>query len=182
MKGRSTLPPLFGAVQAFTTHKNKAAPKFYLSSVGFFADRHDLRKLIAWANNKYDHWRTNTQLEGEKTDLADCWSPVTDHTRRWSDPYGFKKACTHPTPVCENRTSHRHILTRVRLANIYWRPGRVCSLRGTLVVSRWSSVSRSMPVSLSVLPGYITNQTTPDTTPNGQDPQLQTCQRSTNPR
>jgi len=50
------------------------------------------------------------------------------------------------------------------------------------VVSRWSSVSMSVPVCLSVLPGYITNQTTPDTTPNGQDPQLQTRQRSTNPR
>jgi len=114
VKGRSTLPPLIRAVQAFTTRKNKVTPKFFLSSVGFVADCNGLQKLIAWANNKYDRWRTNTQLAGKKTDLANCWSPVTKHTSGRSDPYGFEKACTHPTPVCESRTDHHRVVACVR--------------------------------------------------------------------
>ena len=72
MKRRFTLLPLIKAVQTTATRK-KATSRFDWSSVDFVADRNGLRKLVAWANNKSDYWRIDTQLAGGKTVLMNGW-------------------------------------------------------------------------------------------------------------
>ena len=120
MKRIFTLLPLIRAVQASTTHKNKVAPKFDWSSVDFVADRNGLRKLFAWANNKSDLWKIDTQLAGNKTVLMNGWAPVTKQTNGRSESYSFnfERACTHPAPNCESGTGHLRIVTYVRPTNV----------------------------------------------------------------
>ena len=118
---RFTLLPLIEAVQAFTARKNKVTSKFDWSSVDFIADCNGLRKLVAWANKKSDHWRIDTQLAGNKTVLANGWSPATKQTIGQPDSYGFnfEKACTHPAPGCESGTGHHRIVTYVRPTSVF---------------------------------------------------------------
>jgi len=117
MNRRFTLLPLIKAVQTTTTTTRKKVPsRFDWSSVDFVADRNGLRKLVAWANNKSDYWRIDTQLAGEKTVLMNGWPPVTKQTSGRSQSYGFnfEKACTHPAPGCESGTGHHRIVAYVR--------------------------------------------------------------------
>jgi hypothetical protein len=116
MKRRFTLLPLIKAVQTSTTRK-KVASKFDWSSVDFVTDRNALRKLAAWANNKSDRWRIDTQLAGDRTVLITGCPPVTKQSSGHSQSYGynFEKACTHPAPGCESGTGHHRIITYVRL-------------------------------------------------------------------
>ena len=125
MKRRFTLLPLIKAVQSTTTRK-KDPSGFDWSSVGFVADRNSLRKLVAWANNKSDCWRIDTQLAGEKTVLMNGWSPVTKRTSGQSQSYGFnfEKACTHPAPGCESGTGHHRIVAYVRVPHFLRRTRR----------------------------------------------------------
>ena len=116
MKRRFTLLPLIKAVQAVKI-RGKSAPKFDWSSVDFVTDRNGLRKLVAWANDRSDHWRIDTQLAGEKTVLMNGWPPVTKQTSGQSQSYGFsfEKTCTYPAPGCESGTGHHRIITYVRV-------------------------------------------------------------------
>ena len=115
MKRRFTLLPLIKAVQAATVRKKRVAPKFDWSSVDFVTDRNGLRKLVAWANNKSDDWRIDTQLAGDKTILINGWPLATKQSSGRSQSYGFnfEKACTHPAPGCESGTGHHRIVTYV---------------------------------------------------------------------
>lgn len=166
MEKRFTLLPLIGAVQTCTALK-KVRSRFDWPSVDFVADRICLRKFVAWANSKPDHWRIDTQLAGNKTVLMTCWLPATKQTSGWSDSYGFsfEKAFTHPAPGCESGTGHHRIVAYVSLFNDPRVSTPVLIANSSLAVSRWSFVSKLTPACPFVLlPTHAANHPVPGTT------------------